>query len=99
MIHSPSPTDFLQLGSVRRGNKTARLPQSAVPVIHCTTGSERMDLRGAVFRGKSTGLLLTRQDPGTPSAVCPRLEPLDGDPFTDFTFRTSMRACFKRDDH
>ena len=34
MIHSPSPTDFLQLGSVRRGNKTARLPQSAVPVIH-----------------------------------------------------------------
>jgi hypothetical protein len=42
MVHSPSPTDLLQppasslqLGAVRRNNKTARLPQSAVPVIHC----------------------------------------------------------------
>ena len=34
MVHSPSPTDFLPHGSVRRSNKTARLPQSAVPVIH-----------------------------------------------------------------
>ena len=44
MVHSPSPTDLLQppasslqLGAVRRNNKTARLPQSAVPVIHSAT--------------------------------------------------------------
>ena len=38
MVHSPSPTDLLQLGSVRRSNKTARLPQSVVPVIHWQSG-------------------------------------------------------------
>jgi hypothetical protein len=38
---SSSSADFLQLGSVRRSNsnKTARLPQSVVPVIHSARGT------------------------------------------------------------